>query len=497
MLNRILKIFKPASASFKVILSWIIDFWSQLNNKNGWKLFAKVCGSVVLLLGFLNGYQLYYHQKNSQIYKSELEEFQKTKQLLESVNTRKRIEGIEKLPLFFTKYLPLTTPPSTSEIFFLILGIKSESSHSPFSKEVIEVLYNHFQGLSNQKEIDNSDEVIAIVRAIRDLSSKFNETDIDFVDKIHLKQEDYEASVAERLANISMCTKGNAEIQSMSLRNLINEVSWLWMLEVQGSKNLQNAMNKFFHSGDLRNIDLRRLNLSFGDFESTDFSGADLTYTSFSFADLNNTVFENSDLTSTDFRGSSGSPNFSGARLYDIKFSSRQTNLESSNFSHGRLLRTSFFDAILDSNDFSEASIYNVDFGCAYMQNSIFALAGCDKCNFNGADLKNSDLVDSVHNYSTFSETDLSWVNFSKSVFKNSTFYGSTLYYSDFSGAEFINSDIHVVENYYGSNFYNVKGLSDTNLEEMIKRGAIILCGTGWEQFLKDGRPVNWTIYEC
>jgi len=467
------------------LTAWFVDFKGDLLANTGWKLILKGIGGVLLIAGFLNGYQLFLHQKNSMLVKSSKDEYDSIRDALDSHSVTKRIDAINSLAYKANELIPPIDPPSLFDTFLYMIGVKDELYEPRHRNNVINALRLHYQSLSKDgsNEKYNTLEVETIIKTLgiigRDIASKE-------------KKNTPSKKISSPYTDECLIESGIGPLDGiLKSRNLSNDLFWLKTYD--GVEDLNN----FFISGKLNEVSLEKYDLAEGIYNETDFSRATLTYSSFVYSELLSTIFNEADLTSVDFRAVKGDGIFSGARIYNSKFSTSKTNLAKSNFSSTRIFKSNFIRARMETTKFNHSDITQSLFNCSSMQNSSFKAFECRECDFSYSDLRYSDFSDSNIKKSKFVGASLVNVEFTKSILEDVDFSNSDLSYTDFSDTTFLAGVKFFPIKAKGMNIYGVKGLSEEQRENLLSLGAIELCPTSWDKFREDGRPLRWENYRC
>ncbi len=131
-------------------------------------------------------------------------------------------------------------------------------------------------------------------------------------------------------------------------------------------RELLEIVERDFSNIDLRDSDLRRVKVHYGEFnhstfKGTDFSGSDLTNSSFKHSELKNVRFDGANLTganifTSDLRGAS----FNSCVLDNTDFNS--SDLSGVNFDNQTFMGTIFDESILKGTSFRNAVFRNVSF---------------------------------------------------------------------------------------------------------------------------------------
>jgi uncharacterized protein YjbI with pentapeptide repeats len=242
-----------------------------------------------------------------------------------------------------------------------------------------------------------------------------------------------------------------------------------------------NFSGTIIKQGEFKNGLLIGGNFEKADLSSVDFNGCAMQRVNLSHVKIEGVGIKESNLANANFKNASvefsnlnvfKDVNLSYADLSEAKISwfyGENVNFENANFSDASILESQIRDCKFKNASLENAELYSVIFTDCEMQKSVLAKAKISNVTFDKSVLEKADFKQSEIGYGSFVDSNLDGVDFREVTLSSvNEFRHVSLIAADFSDATF--SDESKV---YDANLENVKGLDISHCESSAKKVTV------------------------
>lgn len=427
----------------EVFHTWLKDFQSSLQKKDGWKLFFQII--LVLFTGIGILYTNLTFQTNKQFQRQMLAEnsfLQFNSNLGTPESKTKRIGVILSIPDLLKMESPVKTNIGALEAIFLTLHPKKNSDNL-YSERIKERYFGYVKSMTEQNELWSIEEMETIINSFKSIGIEgwYNSNKV-------LGEDQY--------------------------------LSWIWKYDYLSTQK-NYVLSTIFEGLKFDRISFSDINLSSAKFSSSSlqnckFSNSNMKNINVSNANLSYSILFNNYLENVNFNHTiSVNSVYSYANIVGDYNDFKTSNLDSS-FFHNSVISNCYFEekATLCYSRFQNDTIKESSF-----RDSKFNKSKIINCWLRNVNMSNVDLSDTYFELVNFRDMKFNNSNLSNVVFDNCSF-NSVVDFSSakISGITFINiQDISsLVSNpkiiWNDATINNIKGLTPSQINILIQKGA-------------------------